>query len=89
MTYRYVDLNVPNLPDPKICAWLEANGIDPELAPAAQYAQVTDEFVIYQEFMRGPDGFKLPVHDSKGEACAWQKHIQVRPLVSPPEDHGL
>lgn len=89
MSIRYIDINLPGLPDPRVVAWLEANNIDPGNTPAAQYIQVTDEHLIYQEFAKSPDGFKLPIHDSKGEAVGWQKQMMSAPLLSAPENHGL
>lgn len=89
MSHRYIDLNLPEIPDARIVAWLEANGIDPNNTPSAQYVQVTDEYLIYQEFRRGSDGHKLPIHDNQGEACAWQKRVVTAPLLSRPEDHNL
>lgn len=89
MSHRYVDLNLPDIPDARVIAWLEANEIDPADTPSAQYVQVTDEYLIYQEFSTGPDGHRLPIHDSKGEACAWQKRMVTAPLLSRPEDHNL
>lgn len=86
---KYVDLNFSDLPDPRVVAWLEANGIDPSDVPAAQYVRVTDEHLLYQTFATGPDGHKLPIHNSSGEAVAWQLQMMSAPLLSAPEDHNL
>lgn len=86
---KYIDLNLPDLPGPRAMAWLKANGIDPSDVPAAQYVQVTDSHLIYQAFKRGPDGHKLPILDSNGDACAWEKQMMSAPLLSAPEDHNL
>jgi len=86
---KYVDLNLPDLPDPRAIAWLKANGLDPNEVPAAQYVRVTDEHLIYLAFAKGPDGHKLPIHNAAGEAVAWQLHLMSAPLLSAPEDHHL
>ena len=88
MTNRHIDLNHYD-GDPRVIAWLEANGLVASEVPAAQYVQVAGEHLIYQEFLCGEDDFKLPLHDSTGEACAWQKRTVTAPLLSAPEDHGL
>jgi len=88
MTTRYIDLSQYDA-DPRVIAWLEANEIDPRDTPAVQHVQVSGGHLILQEFVRGPEGFKLPIHDENGEACAWQKQTITRPLLSAPEDHGL
>ena len=88
MTNRYIDLNQYDA-DPRVMAWMQANGIDPNNAPAAQYAQVAGNHLILQVWKLGEDGHKLPVHDDAGEVCAWQKQTVDVPLLSAPEDHGL
>jgi len=86
---RRINLDVPNLPDPRIVAWLEANNIDPKNTPAAQEALVEDNRVTLIEYVLGADGFKLPVHDSDGEPIGWVKHTVTVPLISAPENHEL
>ena len=88
MTTRYIDMKQYDA-DSRVIAWMEANELDPGNIPAAQYVQVSGEYLILQEFILGPEGFKLPLLDSSGEVCAWQKQTITRPLVSAPEDHGL
>jgi hypothetical protein len=88
LTNRYIDLNQYDA-DPRVIAWLEAHDINPSDVPSAQYAQVAGGRLIYQEFLKGTDGHKLPIHDGNGEACAWQKRTTSVPLLSAPENHGL
>lgn len=85
---RYIDMNQYD-GDPRVISWLEANDLNPCDVPAAQYIQVAGDNLIYQEFVKGPDGHKLPIHDKDGEACAWHKVLRMVPLLSAPEDHNL
>ena len=57
--------------------------------PAAQEALVENGQITLVEYVRSPDGFKLPIHDDNGELCGWKKHLVTVPLLSAPENHGL
>lgn len=82
---RRVDLDSPNLPDPKSVAWLEANNIDPSSVPAAQKALIDEEGLTLLFFIEDTDGGKI-LHENGNE---WKKELRTVPLVSAPETFGL
>lgn len=89
MSNRYIDLSQYDA-DPRVMAWLEANGLDPYHVPAAQHVQVTGGHLVVQKFATGPDGHKIPLLDRvTEELCGWQKVTVTLPLLSAPEDHNL
>lgn len=85
MTERRINLYTPNLPDPQRMAWMEANGIDPTLVPAAQEAIVTDTEISVIQFVRGEDGYL----QLRPDAQSYEKQLITVPLISAPENHGL
>ena len=87
MNARGVNLNFESMPDPRVVAWLEANGLDPQDVPAAQEALVHDghgvPVLAVAVFTRNEDGVKIQ------GSFGFLKHIRVVPLQSAPEDHNL
>ena len=82
---RGVNLNFADTPEPRVIAWLEANGIDPKTTPAAQEVLVTDDHLAYVRWISDPEtgAYKIRGGDS------FLKEIVVVPLLSAPENHGL
>lgn len=85
MTDRRINLDVPDIPDPKICAWLEANGIDPSDVPAAQEVIVKDGEISFSQFVRRGDMTR--VLNLAGDA--YVKEARTVPMLSAPENFGL
>ena len=85
MTERRINLDVPDIPDPKICAWLEVNGIDPSTVPAAQEVIVANGAITFTQFVRGTDGMKVLLTGGTG----YEKRKATAPLLSAPENFGL
>lgn len=87
MNTRGVNLNFDACPEPRVVAWLEANGLNPEDVPAAQEALVHDghgvPVLAIAVFTRDEDGNKIV------GGFGYLKHIRVVPLRSAPEDHNL
>ena len=83
MSTRSVNTNYETHPEPRVIAWLEANGIDPATTPAAQEVLVTDDHMAYVEFIVGEDGKKILGGNG------YLKLIKVVPLISAPENFGL
>lgn len=83
MSTRGVNINFEANPEPRVIAWFEANGIDPNTVPVAQEVLVTDEHMAYVEFVLDEDSKKILGGNS------YLKAIKVVPLVSAPENHGL
>lgn len=89
MTSRSVNINYEGLPDQRVIAWLEANGIKPSDVPAAQEVLIHDghelstPVMAFTVFDRDADGQKIM--GSFGSL----KHIRVIPMRSAPENHNL
>lgn len=84
MSTRGVNINFEMTSEPRVIAWFEANGIDPNTVPIAQEVLVTDEHMAYVEFVLDADGKKV-----LGGSFGYLKSIKVVPLISAPENHGL
>ncbi|MET4095112.1 hypothetical protein [Arthrobacter sp. UYCu712] len=87
MTARRINLDVPNLPDPRLIAWFEANGIDPGQVPAAQEVLIDGDQLTYVEFYRDPTGAKIL--DEDGGDPHYRKVLRTVTLTSAPENFGL
>lgn len=87
MTSRRINFNTPILPDPRVMAWCEANGIDPSNVPAEQGALVEDGRITFVEFVRNEDGVKI-IDDGGGDPH-YRRVLRTVPLLSAPEDHNL
>lgn len=72
------------LPDKRLMAWLEANGLDPRTTPYDATVEVAGGFFTTQQFQFGSDGKLLLNADS----VAVRETVAV-PLVSRPEEHGI
>lgn len=83
MTARGVNINFSELPDPRVIAWLEANGIDPATVPAAQEVLVSTDHMAYVEFIVDEQGKKIQ------GSYSYLKQIKTVPLISAPENFGL
>lgn len=87
---RSINLDTPILPDPQRCAWLEANGIDPNVTPAAQYAQIHDGHITLLEFVLEQTVPGAPPHKTMADdGSGYKKRLRTVPLLSEPEDHNL
>lgn len=83
MTSRRINFESFNIPDPRVMAWCEANGIDPHNVPAAQEVLIENGQITFLEFVRNEDGVIIIDGDS------YAKVLRTVPLVSAPEDHNL
>jgi hypothetical protein len=83
MSSRRINLDTPVIPDPQRMEWMEANGIDPHMVPAAQEVLVEEGQITFVEFATATDGHKII-----GPA-GYEKVLRTIPLVSAPENHGL
>ena len=89
MSSRTIDLSKYDV-DPRVIAWLEANGIDPSNSPADQEAHIADGTLTIQEWelTQGPDDTR-PHRTLNSEGNGWVRVTRTLALASPPEDHGL
>lgn len=83
---RRINLDTHVLPDPQRCAWMEANGIDPNTVPAAQEVLVDGDKITFVAFVL-EDGHK--VQDPTTSEHRWLKELRTVPLLSAPENHDL
>jgi hypothetical protein len=84
---RRINLETPIIPDPKLCAWFEANGIDVHTVPVNQEVLVEDGNLTFIEFEVDEDGIKLT--DEGGWERGYRKRLRTVPLLSAPEDHNI
>jgi len=85
---RRINLNTLVVPDPQLCGWFEANGIDPGTIPMAQEVLVDGDQLTYVEFEADDDGHLKIAYDNAGEPYRPQR-IVTRTILSAPEDHNL
>jgi len=84
MTTQYVNLDVPVLPDADRIKWMEANGIDPYIVPAAQRVKIEDGKITYKQFVLR-NGAKTLVNREEG----YEKETVTVPLKVKPEEFGI
>jgi hypothetical protein len=84
---RRIDLSVFDA-DPRVIAWLDANGIDANHTPAAQEVLIEGDQLTYIEFLLGLDGCKVLSHRDDGSPF-YEKQLKTVTLVSAPENFGL
>lgn len=72
------------LPDKKLMAWIDANGLDPNNTPYDAVMEVKDGFLTTEQFQRGEEGEPL----FSGNDVALRDRVTV-PLVSHVYEHGV
>jgi len=77
-----VNVDTPDLPDPQVCAWLEANHIDPGQVLATQHVLVTEDSIVYIGYPPGPK-------ELASDGRSWRKQAYSVPLLVRPEAFGL
>jgi hypothetical protein len=89
MRNRYIDLSQYDA-DPRVMAWLEANGLDPHEIPANQHAQIFGEHLTVIEFVLEQTVPGAPPHKTMADdGSGYKKRLRTVPLLSAPEDHNL
>lgn len=83
---RRINLNTFVVPDPQLCGWFEANGINPGTVPINQEVLVDGDQLTYVAFVQ-EDGHN--VQDPTTSERRWLKELRTVTLVSAPEDHNL
>ena len=87
---RRININTPQLPDPRVMAWFTANGIDPGNVPAAQEVLVKDGELTFVEFLLEQTVPGAPPHKTMAsDGSGYQKALRTIPMISSPEVHGL
>lgn len=90
MTKRVFDFEAYDCPDPRVMAWIEANGLDPALIPVALLAVIEGDRLTVTEFiLRQTDPHKPPHKVVASDGSGFEKRERTVPLLSAPEDHGL
>lgn len=90
MTKRTFDFEAYPCPDSRVVAWIEANGLDPELIPVAVPAVIEDGQLTVTEFLLEQTVPGAPPHKMLStDGTGYKKTQRTVPLLSAPEDHGL
>lgn len=90
MTKRIINFESYDMAEPRLLAWIEANGLDPWQLPHAQSAVIEDGNLtvmewILEQTVPGAPPHKTLADDGEG----YKKARRTVPLLSAPEDHGL
>jgi len=90
MTKRIFDFEAYPCPDPRVMAWIEANGLDPNLIPVAFPAVIEGDKLTVTEFILEQSDPNKPPHKAVStDGSGFKKTQRTVPLLSAPEDHGL
>jgi hypothetical protein len=88
MSKRVIYLSGYNHPDPRIMAWIEANGLDPHRIPVNAPVFIEDGQITVTEFVLEQTVPGAPPHKTLTDD-GWKSVQRAAPLLSSPEDHGL
>lgn len=90
MTERTVDFESYPEADPRLLAWIRANGLDPWQLPRAQSVVIANGSLTFTEWILEQTVSGAPPHKTLADDGQGYKRAQrTIPLVSAPEDHGL
>lgn len=90
MSKRIFDFEAYPCPDPRVMAWIEANGLYPNLIPVGVPAVIEDGNLTVTEFLLVQSDPNKPPHKSvNSDGSGFKKIERTVPLLSAPEDHGL
>lgn len=90
MTNRTVDFSKYDAPDDRVLGFMAANGLDPNLIPAASTATIEGDTLTVTEFLLEQTVPGAPPHKSiNSDGNGYKKTERTVPLLSAPENHGL
>jgi len=90
LTNRIIDLASYGMANPKMMAWIESNGLDPNLIPLESTAVIDGNELTVTEWLLEQTVPGAPPHKTLADDHSGYKRTRrTVPLLSAPEDHGL
>jgi hypothetical protein len=90
MSSRTIDFESFEMADPRVMAWIEANGLDPNNIPLKSTAVIEDGELTVTEWLLEQTVPGAPPHKTLADdGNGYKRTLHTVPLLAAPEDYEL